>query len=71
VDLLRGKFQREFLPSRTPSYAKYAKMSMAAQFTQNGTAHPPSVTDHLKISRDKWASVMSKKIALAIRVNVL
>ena len=68
---LRGKFQGAFLPSRNPSYVKYAKTSRATQFIQNGTAQPPSDTGHLKTSRDKWASVMSKKIALAIRVNVL
>ena len=43
---------------------------MATQFTQNGTAHPPSDTDHLKTSRDKWPSVMSKKITLATSENV-
>ncbi len=42
-------------------------MSMAIQFTQNGTAHPPSDTGHLNTSRDEWPSAMSKKIVLAIK----
>jgi hypothetical protein len=60
-----------FLASRKPSYAKYAKMTSATPFTHNGTCHAPSDNDHLNTSRDKWPSAMSKKTALAIRVNVL
>jgi hypothetical protein len=59
-----------FLTCRKPSYAKYAKTSRATQFIQEGTAQPPSNTDHLKTSRDKWPSAISEKIMLAMSKNV-
>src|ERR1700674_514304 len=71
LNSLGRKFQGDFLPSRKPSSARYAKTSAATQLTQDGTAQPPSNTDTLKTSRDRWPSAMSKKITLATRENVL
>lgn len=59
------------LPSKNPSYARYAAMTRATAVTHIGTGQPAKITSHRKASRRICMTATRRKITPAAKENVL